>query len=278
MSVVLTWVASDGTETAWVPDNGYQVLQDPVGWGAPAPMFTLEDYAAFDGASQLGFRRPARGFVVPLEISHPTRLQTRFSELARMLRSSGSLRWEDGTNVRHLKQVVYQGGLDGGFDPTQDGAPVSLALLALDPWWYGPEESVSLPTADPTAFDAAVAFDALLPFDGGASLTVTPSGDADAYPVWRVVGPADEVTVSSAAGAWQTAVALSGSDELVVDTRPGSRGPRLNGGGIDWSLLTESSQLWTLAGSGSVSVISGTVGSSGATSLVMSWEPRFLTP
>jgi hypothetical protein len=275
-TVVLTWIASDGTETALIPSNGYTVLQDPAGVYAPPVVSTIDSFAQFDGASLVSTRRPARSIVIPLQLTHPSRVLTRFAELAAAVRSPGSLRWDDGTNVRTLKRVVYEGGLADAGDPTQGELVVPLAMTALDPWWYGEATSQTLPVSAPTAFNAAVAFNGAIPFNGGASVSVVNPG-VEAYPLITVTGPADEVTVGCAGLAWQTTIALSATDVLLVDSRPGTRGPRLNGAPVDWSLLTEASRLWPLP-AGTASVVVGTVGSTGATSLAMQWEPRYATP
>lgn len=275
-AVELTWIDSAGTETVWTAANGYTLLQDPAGLYVPANAVIVEDWVHFDGASLVGARRPSRSIVVPLEVTHPTRVMARVAELATMLAAPGSLRWDDGTNTRTLRSVIYEGGLADLGDPTQDGLAVSVGLLALDPWWYGDPVTQVLPVVAPTAFNAAVLFNAVLPFNGGASAPVTNQG-VEAFPVITITGPADEVTIGCAGATWQTAQALSATDVLVVDSRPGSRGPRLNGTGVDWSLLTEASRLWPLP-SGTSSIIVGTVGSTGATTVTMVWDPRFPTP
>jgi len=275
-----TWREADGTETALSDANGYSVLADVKGLDAPPVTNTIEDYISLDGAALTGRRRNVRSVLLPLHVKHPTRVQSRIEELTAMLLATGELAVSDGTNSRALRDVVYEAGLEG--DLARGSAmptwrKVVLSLLALDPWWYGDAVAVSLPVAAETAFDAALAFDSVLPFDGGASVATTVVGHAEAFPVITVVGPATVVTVGNGEQTWQTAVALMASDTLIVDTRPGHRGPRRNGGNVDWSLLTAASRLWTLT-PGLRSVIVGVVGSTGATSVGLTYEPRWSTP
>lgn len=276
-SPVLTWVDANGASTVLDGSAGIYWGKGPIGLQAPGPSNIIDDYTTFDGGVLVNRRRSTRGFVLPIYLKHATRVQTLMSQLATMLQGPGKLQYADGTDTRELRQVIYEAGIDGSGTANKLQRLLAVSMLALDPWWYGPANSQALSTSAVTAFDAAIAFDSAIPFDGGVGAGVTVLGDAEAYPVITVQGPATSLTVSCGGLSWSIAVALSASDVLVVDHRPGSRGPRLNGGAIDWSLLSEASRLWTLP-IGATSVISGIVGATGATSIVMSWEPRYLTP
>lgn len=278
MTRVMTWTDANGASTVLSDGSAGIILQHaPVGLEAPAPSNTIDDYIAFDGGSLINRRRPVRSIALGLYLEHATRVETVVAQLASMLQGPGELEWADGVNTRTLRQVIYEGGIDGSGDVNLLQRSMVVSLLALDPWWYGPANSQALSTAAVTSFDAAVSFDAAIPFDGGVAVAVTVLGDADAYPVITVTGPATSLVVGSNGLTWQIASALSASDVLVVDHRPGSRGPRLNGGAVNWALLTEASRLWTLS-PGTPFVATGVIGSTGATSLTMAWEPRFLTP
>lgn len=276
---VLTWIDASGVETELIPTNGFRVLQDPSGLGVPSPTLTVEDFVAFDGSALVSARRAARGIVLPLEVTHPTRVMTRLASLARMVAAGGSLRWDDGVNVRTLTGLVYEGGLTGDGDPTQDALTVTLSLVAMDPWWYGDEVTESLTVTATTGFSAAVSFgSASVPFNGGGVDVLSVPGDTEAFPVVTVVGPFDELTVGIAGGLdWSLASPLAAGYTLVMDSRPGRAGPRLNGGAVDWSLLTPTSRRWLLP-VGSASVVVGAVGSSGGSSVELTYEPRYLTP
>ena len=64
---------------------------------------------------------------------------------------------------------------------------------------------------------------------------------------------------------------------MVIDHRPSSRGPRKNGGVVDWSLITEDSRLFPLA-QGTTAIGTGATGMTGATKIVMAFDGRYLTP
>lgn len=273
----LTWTDAAGAATVLDGTAGIIALANPVGLEAPNPANTIDDFVNFDGGILVNRSRPVRSVALGLYLEHATRVETVVSQVASMLQGPGTLIYADDVRTRTLRQVIYEAGLDGSGDANLLQRSLVVSLLALDPWWYGPAASTMLSTSAVTGFDAAISFDSATAFDGGGSIAVTVDGDIEAYPVFTVTGPATTLTVGSGGFAWQLASALTSSDTLVVDHRPSSRGPRKNNGPVDWSLVTEASRLWPLA-QGLTAVITGVTGSTGATSVVMAWEPRFLTP
>lgn len=273
----LTWTDAAGTATVFDGSDGISMLINPVGLEAPNPTNTIDDFVNFDGGILVHRSRPVRSVALNLYVEHDTRVETAVAQLASMLQGPGTLVYADDVQSRTLREVIYETGIDGSGPGNLLARSVVVSLLALDPWWYGPPASQALATSAVTTFDAAISFDSTTPFDGGGSVAVAVSGDAEAYPVFTVVGPVTTLTIGSGGLAWQIASPLTSSDSLVIDHRPSSRGPRKNSGPVDWSLLTESSRLWPLA-QGLTAVVTGATGTSGATSVVMSWEPKYLTP
>lgn len=282
-SFTLSWRDALGTVTPLDGSTGILVTRGPVGLDLPTPQLTVDDYVAFDGGALVNRRHGPRTIAFPIYARHSTRVQTLVAQLATMFAAPGSLiRTDTNGDVRTLRSVVYEAGLSG--DLSTPASPNwrrmgPAQFTVLDPWWYGDSVTQVLPLSSATAFNAAIPFNSAIPFNGGASVSVTNPGSTgvDAHPVITVVGPASEVTISCNGSSWQTAAALTSSDVLVVDSRPGTRGPSLNGGGIDWSLLTQASRVWTLP-AGTVPIVVGAVGSSGATSVTMAWESRYATP
>lgn len=272
----MTWTGADGAPLLLDGSTGVTLRERPLGLEVPHPANTVDQRLAFDGGVLVGRRRPPRPLALDLFFKHATRVETLLAEVAASLQGPGTLEWADDVNTRTLREVIYEAGLDGsGFGNAVEAERV-VSLLALDPWWYGAAESASLSVAAETAFDAAIAFDAAVPFDGGNATSVVVVGDTDVYPVITATGPATTLSVVYEGLSWSIAAPLGASDVLVVDHRPGSRGPSLNGGTVDWSLLSAASRLWPIA-KGSASIVSGTTGSSGSTSLSMTFEPRWLT-
>ena len=279
MTRTMTWIDAAGGETN-ISDGsaGITLLDNPVGLEVPTPTNNIDEYAAFDGGVIINRRRPVRQIALAVYIEHATRVETMIEQVASMFQGPGQLRWTDGLQSRTLKQVIYEGGLDGsGIFTLRERVPV-ISLLALDPWWYGAQQSTVIPFAAPTSFDAALAFSSLFPFDGGGSVAVPIDGDGDVWPTFTVTGPETTLTIGSGGITWQLAAPLAAGHTIVVDHRPGSRGPSLDGAPIDWSLLTEASRLFALAAGTGTSVIIGASGTTGASTVTMTWEPRHLTP
>lgn len=273
----MTWIDSAGVATVLDGSSGILLQANPVGLEAPNPSNTIDEYAVFDGGVLANRRHPVRSIALGLYLEHATRVETVTAALAKMLQGPGQLQWSDDVNTRTLRQVIYEAGIDGSGDRNLTQRSLVVSLIALDPVWYGPPASQVLTLGELTAFNAAISFNSVIPFNGGGSSSVSVTGDVEAYPVFSLKGPIDSLTVGSGGGAWQLVSPLSPSDTMIVDHRPGSRGPRKNGGLVDWALLTESSRLWPLA-QGITSLIVGAAGQTAETLAVMSWEPKYLTP
>lgn len=279
MTFQLTWYDANGAATALTAANGVTLTRGAIGLGVAAPTNVIDSYAAFDGMALIGRRRDSQQIVLPLLVKHATRAQTVVSRIASMFQGPGQLQFDDGVDSRTINRVIYNGGLNGdtGNQVSPTWRKVVVSLLALDPWWYGATQFQNLAIGVVTAWDASVAWDAAIPWDGGGTVAVNVDGDTDAYPITVVTGPVTAITVTLRGVGWSLASPLAAGDVLVVDSRPGARGPRLNGHATDWSLLTEASRLWTLP-AGASTIVAGTTGTTGATSIVTSWQPRYLTP
>lgn len=262
--------------------SGCKVLRGVHGIDAPPVNNNIANLLSSDGGVMVKSRRRVRPIVLPLMLSDPVRVQTKVAEIAAALAGPSTITFSDGTVTRELKRVVYEAGMEGDRSNTMVGETwrkFAVSLLALDPWWYGASTSVALTFASAAVgFDAAVAFSGATAFDAIDANPVTVAGDAGAFPIVTIVGPFTTLTVGLAGGQTFTlAAALAAGSTVVVDTNPGNRGPRINGGAIDWSLLTAASRLWELPVGDNVLLAEGS-GSSGASSVEVSWRERWLTP
>jgi hypothetical protein len=261
--------------------SGCRVLKGAAGLDAPAVSNNISDYLTSDGGVLVKSRRTVRPIILPLMLTDATRVQTKVASIAAALVGPSTITISDGTITRSLLNVIYEAGLEGVRSNDMAGATwrkFAVSLLALDPWWYGASISTSLTFAAAVAFDAAIAFDAVVGFSGSDANPVTVVGDAPASPITTIVGPFTTLQVGIAGGETFTlAAALAAGSTIIVDTTPGNRGPRLNAGEIDWSLLTPSSRLWELPLGSSV-LNAGSTGSTGASSVQVEWRERWLTP
>jgi hypothetical protein len=226
-------------------------------------------------------RRTVRPIILPLMLTDPTRVQTKVASIAAALVGPSTITISDGTVTRSLLNVIYEAGLEGVRSREMAGQTwrkFAVSLLALDPWWYGASTSVQLTFAAAVAFDAAITFNNAIGFDGSDANPVTVSGYATAFPTTTITGPFTTLQVGVAGGQTFTlAAALAAGSTIIVDTKPGNRGPRLNAGAIDWSLLTPASRLWELPVGSSVLNAAAT-GTTGASIVEVAWRERWLTP
>jgi hypothetical protein len=279
------WIGADGTTVLFDGTSGYTLLEGALGLHAPPYELTLAGGVSFDGATQVKERRAQRRIVLPILIVEPSTgagVGGRMSTLLRSFARSGVLRYVPSD--RYLLSVRYESGAEQTAteqDPnTRSDDVVPFQLVALDPWWYDAESSAPINTDQATDFDDPdVDFDDPgVAFNGSSSTTITVEGDTSVLPLWTITGPYSLLTVGVEDGQQFTLAApLAAGDVITVDTRPGNRGPRLNGGPVDWSLLTPDSRLWELP-AGSPAVIAGATGTDGDSAVEVTFRQRWLTP
>lgn len=282
----LTWTDQAGNSLLLTdPDNGIELMLGALGFDVPPVNNTVGGYVNLDGGTLVKRRRDVRPVTFGLYLQDAVRLRTVIGELAGTFHGPGALTFNDGTHTRTLFSVIYDGGMEGEWSADMGlqrfgWRKLVVSLLALDPWWYDAEQSDPISTAQATAFNSAsVAFnDPTVAFNGSDTTLLNVDGDASALPVWTITGPFDSLLVGLAGGqAFVLADALTAGNQIIVDTRPGSRGPRLNGGAIDWSLLTPESRLWDLP-VGTPSIIAGASGGAGGSAVTVAFRQRWLTP
>lgn len=280
-----SWEAADGSITDLNdPLNGLEVLAGSFGLNAPPVSNVTAALVALDGSLLVKRRRPERMFGLRMKVTSPTQnVQGVIRTLTSALQGPGVLTVSDGTVTRSLRDVYYSDGLEGDYSINNAVLPIwqrfVIVFTALDPWWYGDLSTVTLGFGSEVDFDdASTTFDDVLAFDGSTTTPLTVSGDAPALPSFTLEGPFDTCQVGIAGGSsFALASALSAGDVITVSTERGSRGPRLNGGSIDWSLLTSTSRLFDLP-VGSMSIQVSTSGTTGASSAEMTYRQRWLTP
>lgn len=286
MSREHVWIDANGNElelSCTIADPGVTLLMGAIGLDRPPSGLNLSPYLSADGSTLVKRRVPHRPIVLPLFLQDDN-VNDLIDQVAVAFQGPGILRVTSPGRVRDLTQVIYETGLEG-----DDAVDMALqfrwrkrivSLIALDPWWYGETRFVSLDVGAQVEFDeASVDFDDPdVGFDGPSSTGVTVNGHASVSPVVAIEGPFDSCIVGVAGGQFfELSGPLSLGDTIVVDSRPGSRGPRLNAGPIDWSLLTPSSRLWELpTGSSVLSTI--TDGADVGSNIEVTFRERWLTP
>ena len=279
MSYGWTWFAADGTVFELSEANGVRFLRGAHGLDAPPTALNLESRVSADGAGLVGRRRDERRVILPLRLTHPTRVRSLAAELYDLFQGPGTLRFDDGVSQSDLTQVIYEAGLEGDGKGLVNWRHVPVSLIALDPWWYSAEQFAQLDTSQVTLSDdpAVLSDDPLVPANGGGTQALGIAGSTEASPVFTITGPFSTLSVAVAGGqGFELAGALAAATVVTVDMRPDSRGPSM-GGVLDWSLLTPASRLFALP-RGAVTLLVSATGTTGDSQVDVSWRPRRSTP
>lgn len=292
--MTLRWDSDDGSSYTFDGTSGVRSVEEDDGIFNMQADLTVDQRVTSDGGVLLRRRYPPRRVVLNLllEVSEGG-VRPLWRQLLRSFTAGGRLIYEGISETLELRQVVLEGprrsmlGQDMDYNPAD---VVSLSFLAMDPWWYGAIEIVSIPFSAPTPWDAAIPWDSPIPWNGGSSLSVSIAGDAPAYPAFVIQGPATGITVSTDDGAWEMDTTILGTGDLSaiqVEHRVGRRGPRYGSdliaglpvlGSVDWSLLTEASRVdWGLE-PGDADLTIGSGGTDGNSALTMFYEPRYQSP
>ncbi len=242
-----------------------------------------------DGARVGSVRYTPREVDLPILVqAHtPVILRERLRELAYWFaptRGDGKLRVTAPSGEQRELTCRYVGGLENADDDIRQAGPnwwsLAVTLRASDPYFYA-----TAPFTELFVNAAAVPFFPIFPLQLSASnmlSTAAPlnDGDAEAWPVWVVTGPATEVTItnSTTGKSWTLTTDLLAGETVTIDTRPGKKTALLNIGGVITNALgglTSSSYLWPLAvGVNTLSV--ALTGSTSATSVRLTFTPRYL--
>lgn len=163
------------------------------------------------------------------------------------LKTPGYLRVTDTNGV--VKQIAcyYTEGLEGDMDVGGlDNAPIVIKLTAPDSFFTDIEETIII--YEEPALDY---------FHGAAPVQIIMNnGDIDAYPIWEIIGPGRDITITNLTTGKFFSLTASGGitldigESLIVDTRLGSARPGLqvydDTGQNFFYKLTNTSDLWWL--------------------------------
>lgn len=171
----------------------------------------------------------------------------------------------------HVREIacLYRGGLEGSM---AEGGPNEtvrvVTLYAPDPYWTDIVDTVE-------TYDSA---------DIGTSLGVVNAGDVDAFPIWRINGPATNIVLTNTATNRVLAltanggITLNASDTLTIDTRPAAQRDTQpvtdQSGASYYSRIASGSALWWFGRGGNAFTIAA-AGTTGATSIELRWRPRY---
>lgn len=230
----LTW--TDPNDEEWDfsdPTGGVVALNSGIG-GLGMPTLTRYTSTApgVAGARWKGFRVEEREVTLPLLVWSDTS-DVEFLERDRALWAgflpdkTGVLRFTtpDGKSRALTCRLSSDNSDSTYYSPTRMGwHEYQVSLVADDdPLWRGPVERWTFQAGDTEPFFSPT----------GGVLTISPSqtlgdaqvtnrGDADAWPVWSVTGPADTLSLGVGGGAVTINQAIAAGQTVDIDTRPSS--------------------------------------------------------
>jgi hypothetical protein len=282
-----TWTDPDGQ--VWQLSNtddtlGYFTTDQIAGWGA-TPVEIVTDPLARGGEEVRFIRAQPRRITWPLHIYGETHLEfiTRYRALLRAFtltthrRRPGVLRVArpDGADAAREIECFYEDGFGGAAGENWLSANPVLTLMAPDGYWRA---------ARPVIYRYAYATSRrpfLRPFPSVTTsrvlgdMTIGNPGEVDAWPTWRLTGPARALTAINpgAGGGFTLTHTLAAGQTITITTnRPTVRGPA--GENLAEALSWPRAVLWPLR-PGQNPVTVQVVGAGPGTTVELQFRPRF---
>lgn len=269
------WRSSQGEVVRFVTEVGAQQRMMP-----PVSLRTVRVPQA-NGGRFRGARHDERLATLPVVLPGPQGYRDELRRWARALdplKGEGTLTVVQGAHAGRQLVCAYEAGLDSFAEEWADLGKTTLAFRAAEPYWQDAIESQLVATVNSSAYT-------WFPFpplvlgssDVFASVTITNTGDVDAWPVITALGPGTDLTVTNLTTglAWHLTGNIAAGSTLIADHRPGRKSVRLDGVNV-FGRLTDESMLWPLvAGANRVSI--GFAGGTSASSVTFTWRNRWLS-
>ncbi|WP_340376606.1 phage tail domain-containing protein [Streptomyces sp. SS7] len=264
--------------------------------GLDLPPFELhsDDSPNLDGSMFRGARAAARQILLPVFVYGIDRktLRSFKRRLANALNPKSGycvLTFIESSGIARRIQCYYAGGMEGNESADSSGfrwISYGIQLVCTDPWFYGDTEigaNWSFGSAQP--FLGSHFFPLTLgkgtPSNG--TLTITNTGDIEAWPVWTITGPIKSFEFTGPDGtSWGIPAQAGGADvlqagrTLTVDCRPGYKTLLDDQGTNYFPLMSSGPSLWSVppgTSTGQAELVSG----SGTPTVKMTLFPRYAT-
>jgi phage-related protein len=282
----LSWTDALGRTTLlsdW--ENGWLLQPGVRGLDLPGYDFYTDASPGIDGNALRGLRAQPREVFLPVAFFDTSRAS--FIDRKRSLYQTlnpylgpGTLTVIEADGTARSIGAYYASGAEGDTGQETSGMRwqvVGLTFQCPSPYWLG--DSVRLEFNAPASGN----FFPILPLVVQDSqvfgdTAINNPGDAAAFPVWTIHGPATSVEISNTTTglSFSLTASLGSSDVLVIDTRERVQTAVLNGSTNWWPNLSDSSALWSLMpGLNDISL--AMVGTTSSSSVHVDYQPRFLT-
>ncbi|AXQ61076.1 minor tail protein [Streptomyces phage Hank144] len=256
---------------------GYQAKTGATGFGLP-PVSVQWLEGAGDGAVFRRRRVLSRDIDIPLEILARDRqhLQAMLSRLALALAGQCTLTLLDDDGTRWTIDVYRVGGGEYAYGVDTIGEREFETVITFrsgDPYWTSSRaqtRSVGGTTAAP--FLSSLVSVQVSASQAIGEIQLDNSGDAEAYPIWEILGPGTNFEAVSPAGerlAWNGTLGVN--DRLIIDSR---KGTVVDQDGVNrYAELEEAPRFWTVK-PGISTATAQLEGIDANSKIVCSWRPR----
>ncbi|WP_405799474.1 phage tail family protein [Streptomyces sp. NBC_01506] len=256
---------------------GYQAKAGVTGLGLP-PVSVQWLEGAGDGAIYRRRRVLARDIDIPLEILARDRrhLQELLSRLALALAGQCTLTLLDDDGTRWTTDVHRVGGGEYTYGTNTFGErelETVITFRAGDPYWTSSEAQTR--SVGGTAAASWLSGIASMPVSASQAIgeiQLNNSGDAEAYPIWEVIGPGRNFEAVSPTGerlAWSGT--LGANERLTIDTRKGTVVDQ--GGTNRYDKLEDAPRFWTVK-PGVSTATAQLIEINSSSKIACSWRPR----
>ncbi|MBA4495094.1 phage tail domain-containing protein [Paenactinomyces guangxiensis] len=244
----IKWIRSDGTEYSLTGQSDIKVLFDREGFFMPPVSYVEEAVPIEDecsGTSIQEGKTVRRLNIEPREIrmrlrvsgANPAELRQnvrKYMKAFSPLFGDGKLQVTTPDGIVRVLYCRYLDGLKGQENPdelTTTTQTLPLVLIAYDPYFYSEASTSITITEQSTTTSFFPFFPLTLNYAGSfGEVTINNDGDATAYPVWTIYGPADFFKVSNLTtgeaflidGNVENGAIIGYSRYATVDARPGN--------------------------------------------------------
>lgn len=277
--VTYTWTGTDGQ--VWdITDGPVRLAAGASGFGITTPTHWLNESPGVDGAQWQGMHVGPKDIFLPVHVHGGT--SENMLDLERAFfaglnpRLEGTLRATAPDATWREIRARYKEGAEGEYDldPILMGyAPYPLRLLACDPYWGGPEVSVTFPFVEPAQFFPGPPF-TLLPNSTLDTASVDNPGDEDAFPVWVISGPCTSFRVGVGTAVVAATITLLAGQSVTIDMDPRRLTVTDQAGADRWSTLTDATFDPIPPGVG-VPLVTEISGATSSSSVELRFTPRY---
>jgi hypothetical protein len=266
-------------------ENGWLLQPGAKGLDMPGFTFNTDESPGIDGYELRDVRAQGKDIILPLAFwAHDSRdaykaRRRAFIKSLNPKRGVGTLTLTEPNGATRQIGAYYTGGLEG--DESLDAAGERWCINVItfatpSPYWVGDVVSRDFKNATGGTFFP------ILPLRVGDSqvlgeVTIDNDGDAAAFPLWTIQGPATSITLVNETTGKELVLtrSITGTDTVVIDTRERQQTALLNDVTNLWPDLSDSSELWPLEeGVNALNLVID--GSTSATSVNLTYQPRYL--